>query len=47
MADNKAIRKHTDGREFRPWLLLGVTALISVVLAMICYGLQVYFIGAN
>jgi len=41
----KGIREHTDGREFRPWLLLGVTLTISVVLAVICYGLQIHFIG--
>ena len=40
-----AIREHTDGREFRPWLLLTVTLAISAALAAICYGLQVYFIG--
>ncbi|EGG99171.1 Isopentenyl phosphate kinase [gamma proteobacterium IMCC2047] len=39
------MREHTDGREFRPWLLLTVTLAISAALAAICYGLQVYFIG--
>lgn len=43
----KGIREHTDGREFRPWLLLGVTLIISTVLAIICYGLQIYFIGES
>lgn len=42
---NNAIREHTDGREFRPWLLLAATLTISAVLAAICYGLQIYFIG--
>lgn len=41
----KGIREHTDGREFRPYLLLSVTLLVAAVLAVICYGIQLYFIG--
>jgi len=41
----KGIREHTDGREFRPYLLLGATLLIAAVLAAICYAIQLYFIG--
>lgn len=41
----KGIREHTDGREFRPYGLLGVTIAIAAVLAVICYGIQLYFIG--
>jgi len=42
---SKGIREHTDGREFRPYLLLGVTLLVAAVLAVICYAIQFYFIG--
>ena len=41
----KGIREHTDGREFRPYGLLTVTLIIASVLAVICYGIQLYFIG--
>ncbi|MEH6358770.1 MAG: hypothetical protein V7745_07255 [Pseudomonadales bacterium] len=41
----KGIREHTDGREFRPYGLLAVTLIIASVLAAICYGIQLYFIG--
>jgi len=41
----KGIREHTDGREFRPYLLLGATLLVAAVLAVICYAIQLYFIG--
>lgn len=43
----KGIREHTDGREFRPFLLLGVILVVSAVIAAICYGLQIYFIGPS
>lgn len=43
----KGIREHTDGREFRPFLLLGVILAVSAVIAAICYGLQIYFIGPS
>lgn len=43
----KGIREHTDGREFRPYGLLTATLIIAAVLAAICYGIQLYFIGPS
>jgi len=41
----KGIREHSDGREFRPFALLGVILAVTAVIAIICYGVQLYFIG--
>jgi hypothetical protein len=41
------IREHTDGREFRPFALLSVTIVIAVVIAIICYAVQMIFIGPS
>jgi hypothetical protein len=43
----KGIREHTDGREFRPFALLAVIIGVSAIIALICYVLQVYFIGPS
>lgn len=43
----KGIREHTDGREFRPFALLAVIIGVSAIIALICYALQVYFIGPS
>ena len=43
----KGIREHTDGREFRPYGLLAVTLVIAAALAVLCYAIQLYVIGAG
>lgn len=41
----KGIREHSDGREFHPFALLGAILAVAAVIAIISYGVQLYFIG--
>jgi hypothetical protein len=37
----------TDDAQFHPFLLLGVILGVTAVIAVICYGLQIYYLGTN
>lgn len=44
---SKPHEENSEEVQFHPFRLLGVIASVTAVIALICYGLQVYYLGSG